>query len=240
MSRIQMLNNVTHKDLRIITKKSPEFGDNVAGALIFPEEFMDVQKEYPIFFQKDEETGEFQAVAIFGFKQDENLFLNEQGWQGYYIPAVIEREPFLIGFQASATTDTDKEPVIHIDTQSPRISKTDEGTAVFLPQGGNTAYIDNISKALLLIHEGLTANRAMFAEFLALDLLESFTLNIEFNNAEQYQATNYYTINQEKFFALTDAPLANMHQRGYLHYGSMVISSLGNIKKLIARRNAML
>lgn len=236
MANPVLLNNIAHKDLRIITQHSTQYGDDVNGSLIFPEEFTAVQRDYPIFFQKDSETGEFQAVAIFGFTQNENLFLNETNWNASYIPAVMEREPFLIGFQRASAAE-EPTPVIHIDMNSPRISTTHEGELVFLEHGGNSAYIDRISKTLMLIHEGLDMSKQMFSVFLELELIEPFVLDIAFATGEQYQSQAYYTLNQEKFFALDDATVGSLHKAGYLHYAYMVIASLGNIRKLIELRN---
>ena len=77
----------------------------------------------------------------------------------------------------------------------------------------------------------------MFSTFLALDLIEPFALNIEFDGGEKYQTEAYYTINQEKFFALDDATVGGLHRSGYLQYAYLVFSSLSNIKKLIEIRN---
>lgn len=231
-----LLNNVVHKDLTIITARSAGYGDDVGGSLVFPEEFINVQREYPIFFQKDPDTGDFQAVALFGFKQNENLFLSESGWDARYIPALMTREPFLIGFQ-SAERAAEPTPVIYVDMDHPRIAGIGQGEPVFLPQGGNTLYIDAVAKNLMLIHEGVAMSKDMFDAFLALELMESCTLDIEFNNGEKFKSNNYYTINQEAFYALGDENLVRLHQCGFLHYAYMVIASLGNLNALIARRN---
>lgn len=236
MAKHALLNNVVHKDLRIITTRSVSYGDDVGGTLVFPEEFMSVQREYPIFFQKDSETGDFQAVALFGFTHNENLFLSESGWDAKYIPALMVREPFLIGFQ-TANQAAEPTPVIYVDMESPRIANAQQGEPVFLPQGGNTAYIDNVAKNLMLIHEGVANSKAMFEAFLALELIESCSLDIEFSNGETFKSTHYYTLNQENFYALADENLIKLHQCGYLHYAYMVIASLGNLPALIARRN---
>ena len=100
MAKHVLLNNIAHKDLKIITQYSARFGDNLGSTLTFPTEFGDIQREYPILFRKESANGKFQSVVLLGFKPDENLFLDEfRGWQADYIPAVIERGPFLIGFQ---------------------------------------------------------------------------------------------------------------------------------------------
>ena len=41
MTNHVMLNNIAHKDLRVITRYSAEFGDNVGTVLTFPTEYGD-------------------------------------------------------------------------------------------------------------------------------------------------------------------------------------------------------
>ena len=53
MSQAVLLNNVEHKDLKVDSSLSAEYGDNVNRALAFSTEFGDLQKEYPILFYKD-------------------------------------------------------------------------------------------------------------------------------------------------------------------------------------------
>lgn len=235
MSNYELLNNIKHKDLRILAEKSAELGDKVGGCWIFPPEVAEVQKEYPIFFQKDAESGKFQAVAIFGFNQDENLFLTEEGWNADYIPAIMEKEPFLIGFQKGDSGEPT--PVIHVDMDSPRISKDNSGVSVFLEHGGNSPYLDRVERVLNLIHEGISLSNDMFDAFLSFDLVEPFVLNIEFDKGVQYSAKNYYTINQDKFHSLDDESLGRLHRVGYLQAAYMVIASMSNVQKLIDRRN---
>ena len=116
MTRHALLNNVDHKDLRIITERSAKFGDNVRGTLTFSWEFRSVQAHYPIVFNKNPETGEFTALAMFGFEEGENLFLGDDGWTTSYIPMTMLIQPFLIGFQESPESRSpDSQPVIHID-----------------------------------------------------------------------------------------------------------------------------
>ena len=110
MTNAVLLDNVTHKDLRVKTGYSAEFGDSINLALVFPTEFTFVQREYPILFQKDS-NGEFQAVALLGLDKGENLFLDKDGWNARYVPAVQRRGPFLIGLHRKDDGTTDPEPV---------------------------------------------------------------------------------------------------------------------------------
>jgi hypothetical protein len=225
MARHALLNNVAHKNLRVITRHSAELGDDVSSVITFPTEWGDVQREYPILFRKDPATGDFISVALLGFGEAENLFLDENGWNASYIPGIVARGPFLIGFQR-------EEPVIHVDLDHPRISTT-EGEPVFLPGGGNTRYIERIAVILEGIRVGLEASKAMFAAFTAMDLIEPVRLQVEISGEEQHNLHGYFTINEEKLANLTGGQLETLNRAGFLQGAFLVVASLNNVKKLI-------
>jgi hypothetical protein len=225
MAKHALLNNVAHKNLRVITRHAADLGDNVSSVVTFPTEWGDVQREYPILFRKDAATGQFLSVALLGFGEAENLFLDESGWNASYIPGIIARGPFLIGFQR-------EEPVIHVDLDHPRISTT-EGEPVFLPNGGNTRYIERIAVILEAIRVGLEASKAMFAAFEALDLIEPMRLQIEISGEEQHNLHGYFTINEEKLANLNGEQLESLNRAGFLQGAFLVVTSLNNVKKLI-------
>lgn len=232
-----LLNNVAHHDLRVIARHGAEFGDNVGTVLTFPTEYGDVQREYPIFFRKDAQSGEFQSIALLGFQPDENLFLADGGWQAAYIPGIIARGPFLIGFQnQDVGGELRREPVIHVDLDNPRISRT-EGEPVFLPQGGNTRYLERIGTILQGIHQGLDLSKAMFDAFSAHGLIEPVNVEIKFNDEEQFNLRGLYTISEEKLRALDGAALFELNRAGFLQGAFLVIASLNNVKKLIDMRH---
>lgn len=233
MAQYVMLNNVAHKDLRVITRYSAEFGDNVATAMIVPTEFVHAQREYPIFFRKDPASGEFMAVVLLGLQKDENLFLDEKGWHADYVPGVIARGPFFIGFQ---NQNNQRTAVIHVDTEHPRLSKT-EGEPLFQPQGGNTRYLDRIADLLNGIGQGMEINKPMFEAFVAADLIEPVQLEIKVNSEEQYNLTGLHTISREKLTKLDADTLFRLHRAGYLQGAFLVASSLNNVQRLIDLKN---
>jgi len=228
-----MLNNVTHKNLRVITRHSADYGDNVGSVVTFPTEYGDVQREYPILFRKDGATGEFLSVALLGFEKNENLFLDETGWNASYIPGIVARGPFLIGFQErEAGGEVRRDPVIHVDMDNPRVSET-EGEPVFLENGGNSRYIERIATILNGIHDGMAASKAMFAAFTAMELIEPVQLEIQMSPEERHHLQGYYTINEEKLAGLDGDSLARLNQAAFLQGAFLVVASHSNVKKLI-------
>lgn len=240
MTNHVLLNNVDHKDLKVITTRSAEYGDNVNCAMTFCWEFRNVQAEYPIFFSKDPESGDFTAVAMFGFEEGENLYLSAEGWDANYIPLTVERQPFLIGFQQSAEGgDAATEPVIHIDMDSPRVGSS-EGEPVFLAHGGVSEYLERINSVLNTINEGHEVNRKFLALLQEHDLLESFTLDIELNDGSRNRLMGFHTINEDALAQLNGDVLGSLNEKGFLQPIYMAVASLSNIRGLIDRRNALL
>ncbi len=240
MAKIELLNNLDHKDLRVITTRSAEYGDNLWYTPTFPHEFRNLQRHYPIVFTKNSETGQFQAVALLGFELGENLFLNEDGWEAGYIPLSIMRQPFLIGYQDTTEGGVPKtELVISVNVDSPRVSTT-EGDRVFLEHGGNTDYLERVNSILNLVHQGLERNQLFIDMMLGMDLLESFVLDVELNDGSEHRMSGFYTINEDSLAGLTGDDLVILNNKGYLEAVYMVMASQSNIPDLVDRKNRSL
>ncbi len=237
MTKTVLLNNIDHKDLKVDANLNAKYGDNVNRVLAFSTEFDELHKEYPILFYKDPNENTFQAHAILGFTRDENLFLSDEGWLGNYVPAVLARGPFLIGFQKQEIDGKiQKEPVIHIDTESPRVG-SEEGQALFLPFGGDSPYLENIMRTLQVIQQGSSFDKMMISSFEVAELLEPVAIEITLSNIESYKLENYYTINAQRLAELDGASLESLNKSGFLQLAYFALSSLGNLQKLIDWKN---
>ena len=231
MTQHALLNNVHHKDLRIVTQRAARYGDDIMASPTFPAEFRNVQAHYPIVFHRTDQ-GEFVPLALFGFREKQNLFLGEAGWDAPYVPLMVERVPFLIG------RGPNSEQVIHVDLDSPRVSHT-EGERVFLEHGGNSQFLDRMSSMLATIHQGLAATNPFVAALVENELLESFALDIQFRDGGQHRMTGFHTIREEKLANLGPEALAKLHQKGYLQAIFMVIASLAHFRDLIERASKL-
>ena len=223
------LNNVDHKNLRVVTTRGAAYGDAVMSALTFPAEFRDLQACYPIVFAQDGNGG-YDAIALLGFEQGENLFLGPNGWDAPVIPLTVERQPFMIG--------RGDELSVHIDLDSPRVRDGGiEGEALFLTYGGTSEYLERISSVLRTIHDGLAASRAFVAALVELELIESFVLDVELDDGSQNRLVGFYTINEDRLAQLSAEQLAALHGKGYLQAIYMAVASLAQFRALIQRKN---
>ncbi|MFT5481645.1 MAG: hypothetical protein ACI9GW_000290 [Halieaceae bacterium] len=238
MTNFQVLNNVEHAKMRVITDRGAKYGDSVMFAMTFPFEMRSVQACYPILIQKDPDSGKFYPVALFGFEQGENLFLNGAGWDASYVPAMIRRQPFLIGFQKSNAA-AEKQRVVTVDVDHPRVGESD-GIAMFQTHGGNSDYLEAVADTLESIHSGNEQNEAFIDALLKLDLVESVTLDITLDDASNNKLEGFYILDDEKLQALEEPALIDLHQQGFLMPAYMMVASQSQMRGLIDRRNARL
>lgn len=230
MTNRVLLNNVDHGELRVIAGHGAAFGDNVNQVLLLPTEFEDAQREYPILLRKDA-SGAYQAVALLGLDRDENLFLEGEAWRARYVPAVQQRGPFSIVVQ-TAGDDGAARPMIHIDLDHPRVS-TMAGEPLFLPAGGNAPYLQHMMRVLGVIYDGLEIEGPMFAAFAELDLIEPVAIEIALDDGSTYDLPDFHTLAADRLAALAGADLERLHQSGLLRAAQWIVSSMGNIQRLV-------
>jgi hypothetical protein len=211
------------------------YGDNVATVPTFPTEFADVQREYPIFFRCDAK-GEFFAVALLGLEKDENLFLEGDRWDARYLPGIVARGPFLIGFQERQEGgELVREPVIHVDLDNPRVSET-EGEPVFLEQGGHSPYLQRVTRVLNGLNDGFAMTKPMFEIFQSMQLIAPVELEVKITGRETVNLPGFFTIDRDKLAGLDSATLHRLHRSGFLHGAYLILASHANLNRLIERK----
>ena len=227
---LELLNNISHKDLRVHTQRGAQWGDDVMSCPVTPEEFRSLQAHYPIVFQPDGD-GSYLPVVLFGLQGGENLFLNKSGWDADYLPLAMRRMPFSIGVAQDDLR-------MMVDMASPRIAQGAEGEAVFLPQGGNTELLDHANSVLRTLHEGLQASPEFVQALVANELLESFVLDVERPDGSHGQLLGYFMIREERLAALDAATIGLLHEADYLQPIYMAVASLSKLTVLIRRHLA--
>ena len=230
MTQHVLLTNTDHRDLRVITARGAAYGDDVMYAMTFPSEFRSVQAHYPIVFGKGRD-GTYTPLALLGFREKQNLFLRDGQWDASYLPVLAEHQPFLIGQSANGK-------VIHIDLDSPRISRT-EGERLFDDNGGNTAFLQRKVSMLAAIDEGVATIPPFINALQEHNLLEGFALDIRFADGGEKRFTGFHTIQEDRLKALSADALGKLHSQGHLLSLFMVVASLSNFRELIDRASRL-
>lgn len=220
--------------MRIRTDRSVDLGDGMMCCLTVPSEFRQVQDEYPILFRRNAEHNGFTALAMFGFDQGENLFL-DQDWDARYLPLALAIQPFLIG--RARPDSVDKQ--VHVDLDSPRVGMG-EGVRVFDEFGRPTPYLETIAEQLGALDEGYRDSSAFFDALDRHDLLEPLTLEVTLSDGSTNRLVGFHVIDEDKLRDLDGTALADLHDAGHLMPIFMVVASLGRLNALIGRKNRRL
>lgn len=233
-----MLNNVAHGDIKINLERTPELGDDVMFSMTYPFEFRLIISHYPILVYRDRDTNQTFPIVLFGFEEGENLFLDENGWNARYIPIMVQRQPFSIGFQ-QVQGSSEKQQVITFNPEHPRVGK-DKGEAVFNDQGGYTPYLEQVVKMLESIDTGHQQNKLLVEALEKYDLLEDSTIAITLKDGSNYELVGFSTIADDKFEALPAEALKDLNDQKLLLPITMIIASMSNLGNLVDIRNARL
>jgi hypothetical protein len=236
MTQHQILNPADHGALRIRAEVGFELGDGVMACLAVPAEFRRLACEYPILFRYDGEARTFSALVLFGFEPSENLYLGNGLWDASCRPFAMTVQPFLVGRPRGGEGASQ----VHVDMGHPRISANGEGMRVFDDAGQPTPYLEEVTAMLGALDEGYRASGAFFAALDRYDLLEPFSMDVTLDSGASHRLVGYHLINEDKLNALEPAVLAELHSEGHLEPIYMALASLGNLGKLVRRKNRRL
>lgn len=232
-SQHAILTAEAHRDLTIRTERAAALGDAAMCCITVPDEFRAVQSEYPILFRLSDTRDRFTALAMFGFENGENLFLEDGRWDARYRPLAMEIQPFLIG--GSPTDDGIGQ--VHIDLSSPRIDQGGQGERLFDTMGRPTPYLDRVAGLLGTLDQGYRAAPDFFAALQRHDLLEPFTLDVTLDDGSRNQLVGFHIIAEDRLATLDAGMLAELNAAGHLLPIYMAIASLEQFGELVARRN---
>ena len=232
MSNFVPLDNVEHANLQVKVQYSEITGDNINQCLVFPTEFNELQREYPIVFRRSRE-GRLYAVVLLGLDKNENLFLDDGHWNARYIPAIRLRGPFTLSIREDKAGNAENtDPVVKIDIDHPSIVN-EAGMPIFLPQGGHTAYLSQTINALQKLHVGDQIESQFFLELEKFNLIEEITLEAKLSDTEQYTVPDVYTISRSRMAELTADELYELNKLGLLEHCFSIMSSTGNMSRIV-------
>lgn len=231
---IQTVDKSRHAKLRI--KPNPDFvhaqGMNLAGVMLG--EFGAVACNFPIVFIEHPDTKLWRPVAVLGLRPGENVFYGKPEWDTTYVPMMIQRYPFAVGYDDRV--DDDRALASCIDTSSPFISET-EGLPLFTPEGNETDFM--VSRHMML--RDLFESEKVVEEFATavrgLDLLTPVEILLQPEQGEGRRVTGMFTINQKKLAELTPEQVAPLLASQFLAACYIMITSLFQFHKLMILRN---
>jgi hypothetical protein len=168
-------------------------------------------------------------VALFGFHDHENLFVDNGRWDAIYIPLQVSRQPFFLG---KASEDY----ILCIDIEHDSIDQH-HGEPMFDAAGQETAYLAGVKEGLAELLDGEAPTRQFIDTLAHLKLLIPMQLEITFGNGESTRVEGLYTIDEARLAGLGATDVASLHGQGFLGPIYTMLASLGHIYGMIERRN---
>ncbi|MEF7613844.1 SapC family protein [Aquincola sp. MAHUQ-54] len=198
-------------------------------------EFADACKEYPVVFVRagtDPQTGraDIAPVAVFGLTQSENLFLDGGRWRADYVPAVLRAYPFAmaqVGEQNYA---------VCIDPDWAGFSQA-EGIALFDEAGSPSSYLKEMQQFLEKLELEVQRTRLVGQKLVELELLRDMRFDATLPDGNKLTVDGFLAVDEQKFAALPDDKVLELHRSGVLGLVNAHQVSLGNMARLLQRRS---
>lgn len=200
-----------HKDYGLVENFGLGFTSGVNAVPINLVEMPQICHAYPIAFSPDESA---TPVAILGLRDNENLFLKEDGGWEYsgYIPAYIRRYPFIFSEmegsdQLSLCVDMDSSVV------------TDKGGQPFFEKDGNPSQLSKNALEFCKSYHAAAQQTIEFSKKLQeLDLLIERQAEINLYDNRRINFSGFRIVDEEKLNKLDDKSFLELRQKGWLPY----------------------
>ncbi|MDY0328290.1 MAG: SapC family protein [Arcobacteraceae bacterium] len=223
---LEVLNKEIHKSSALRELQDASFAKDIISAPLTVAEFFESCKDYPIVFAK-EANGEWMATAMLGYKEKENLFINDENrWESKrYIPAFIRRYPFIFVQQ-------NDQLLLAFDGQLKSEDKENESRKFFKEDGTNSEFLDSVLKFLNQYQADAKATSEFIKQLDSWELLEEKVATIVNNKNERYNINGFYVVNEEKLKNLSKKKKDDICAKNALPLITAHLISLSNIQRL--------
>ncbi|MBF0358662.1 MAG: SapC family protein [Magnetococcales bacterium] len=228
------LNKEAHKNLKIAPNKDGfNFARKTNSVLLSGMEFVHAAKEYPIIFIKAADN--VLPVVLLGFRQDENLFVKEDGqWDAKYIPAFVRRYPFVLAQAPGGDDSTDEKLAVCIDESFSGLS-TEEGTSLFDEDGNSTELLESAINFLKDYQAQYQRTEIFVNRLKDLELLTAYTASAELTDGEKISIGGLMVVDEKKLMELEKTKAMELFRSGELGWIYAHLLSLSNINDVMGR-----
>lgn len=219
--QMELLDVEAHRSLRM----HATIAEHPPFVMITLNEFPAAAAVCPIFFGKDNATGEFYAGAMFGFRPGELLVDGADKGMPLFRPLELQRQGFFIS-----------DDNIAVDPAHARFG-AGASVPLFEHDGQPSEPMRNVQRALGQLIAGVEATRAFIRELLELKLIEPIDINLRFDDGEKLKLDGLYTVSRDGLGELDDTQIVSLFRSGHLQAAYCMTFSLNQVAVLAQRRN---
>ena len=227
MPQIEILDPEKHAKLRV-RQDHRAYRSHLAP--VVATELRELAVEYPVVLVKNPETGRFGLFALLGFREGENLYVDQDGkWHGYYLPLDLRRQPFGV-----LRGSEEGKGAIAIDTKHALVSDS-EGRHIFEKSASGSTLVTEVEPVLTALMSGAAPSEALISALAENDLITPGQIAVP-DGEGAFTLEGFYTVSSEKMAQLSPELLARLNGKGLLYAIHLIMASMANVAKLLARR----
>lgn len=193
-------------------------------------EFGDACREYAVVWihagTDDAGNKQVAPMAVFGLRQNQNLYLEGGSWRTPYQPVLLRTYPFAM---ARAGGDT---LVLCYDAAWGGFSLGD-GEPLFDEQGQPSAFVREMQQQLEQVEAEVERTRQVGARLLELQLLRDMKFEATLPGERNLTVDGFLTIDDQRLAELPDATVGELHRNGLLGLIHAHRLSLGHMRRLV-------
>lgn len=225
--KLVALDKEMHRGHSIRKFDALHFAAHTQSVMLTGSEYAEACKEYPIVFVKAPD-GSMMSVALLGFRQSENLYVDANGkWNARYIPGYVRRYPFVFS-EVSA-----EQHVLCVDAECTGLNSAGEGEPLFDAQGTVSPFMNSMIQFLQDYQADFSRTRAFAAHLQELDLFTQNNVQITLNSGEAFLVNGIWMVDEARLAALDDATLLQFVRSGELGRIYAHLISLSNFNHFI-------
>lgn len=246
---LEKLDPIKHQKLKVLPHQYMGRKNQVHLIDVFPAEIAAIAQELPLFFSKDNSTGQFNLITLMGLAIDENLIIKNNQWQGRYLPLKFQAQPFyMLSPELNQENHSNSAMDIAIDVADKHVQEAN-GEPLFIDTLP-TEYLTRSINKLAQIAQGYAELDQLTKFYLEHSLIEPVTLDITLKDEQALSLTGLYTIKQAELGDLIDKhydPTIELSDHTsttrtaiYLKMAQHIVNSQQHVKHLIALKDQQL
>lgn len=229
------LNSRDHRNWRSKPFESAAFIGTTHALPVTVDEFVDVQRHYPIVFTTGENS---LPIALMGLNEGVNTFIDENGklTENVYLPAYARRYPFLL---AKLQKDTD-DLSLCFDPTAGIIGEFEEGNRLFTDEGEPSEFTRGILQFCQNFEESGMRTRAFVDQLEKLELLIDGEIAITRNENpdKPFVYRGFRMVDENKLRELPADKIEELNKNGILMLVHAHLFSLNLMRVIFSRQVA--
>ncbi|HSV71045.1 MAG TPA: SapC family protein [Methylibium sp.] len=235
-----LLDRNQHRGKRIRRLEHFGIAAKMNAGFLAATEFPEAAKEFVIGFitmaEKDEQgRPEVGPIALFGLRQEENLFVGADGrWDARYVPAFVRRYPL-----AYSRSEGSEQYNVVVDAGWEGFNDSD-GELLVDADGKATPFLDGMIKFMDAFEQEVQRTRILCRRIVDLDLLKPVQIDVTLPGGQKLNAGGVRVVDEDKLKALPEATSAELLRTGMLGLLYAHLLSTSNVQRLTERLAARL